>query len=94
MAIFAPAALASMPQITGTESGVVQLIAIGECRNDGGSCEVASGKTINSEVNASGGVDVKAFSATFGTSYGESYTVTTGCQKDAMEKGKVLVAFP
>lgn len=90
MAIFAPAALASMPQITGTESGVVQLIAIGECRNDGGSCEVASGKTINSEVDASGGVDVKAFSATFGTSYGESYMVTTGCQKYAMEKARFL----
>lgn len=92
--LFAPVALAATAQITGTESGAVQPIAVGECRNDGGACDVATGKTLTSEVNSSGGMNVEAFNATFGTSYSESFTVTTGCHEDKMGKGEVLVAFP
>ena len=92
--IFAPTALAATAQITGTENGAVKPIAVGECRNDGGECDVATGATLTSEVNASVGMDVKAFNATFGTSYSESFTVSTGCHEDTMRKGEVLIGFP
>ena len=39
-------------------------------------------------------MDVKAFNATFGTSYSESLTVITGCHEDMMGKGEVLIAVP
>lgn len=87
-------AWAGSAEITGVESGVVQPQAIGECRNDGGACDVAAGKTIASEVNTSVGMDVKVFNATFGTSYSESFTVETGCHEDKMSPGEVLIAFP
>lgn len=80
-------------EVTEVQHHVRQPQPIAHCRNDGGTCTIERGHTVAASVNSNFGASVGAINAAIGANYEESYTDTTGCERD-LAKGERLVMYP
>lgn len=80
--------------IDDVQYGVKKPVAISECRADGSTCRIDSGRTVASTISGDVGVDFGALNASLGGSYQETYTVITSCTSPTLARGDVYVMFP
>jgi|SRR5215217_850252 len=74
--------------------GVRKPIAVAECRADGSSCSISTGKTISSTITGTTGITFGTLNASLQGSYQENYAITTTCTSPPLNRGEVYVMFP